>query len=157
MNRKFLSPILISTTLLAAACGQENIDSEACEHFEAAPAPSPGGNPIGVNSDHRRYDLILVSAPETDGKLLTVSFTPPESGRYVLFTNADVPVTVDLRDGTRVPKQESAKSSPECSEIKGRHVVALEGMTLYRLTLGPSRSEQSVSLVIEKLPEEPLE
>jgi hypothetical protein len=153
MNKKLLTALLMSTALLAAGCGgddeEENVDVEGCEHLQEGPSTAVTatltGTPPAVDDDHRRYDITLVDG--TGGKTGSVSFAASEATDYVIFTGTDVPVTVKSSSGATVAIEESTKSSSECTEIKGRHVVPMTVGT-YTLTFGPTTAA-SVSIVIE--------
>ena len=153
MRMKLFSTLLLSSALLVA-CGdeeaEETADTEACEHLKEGPASAvtaaaTGAGPA-VSNDHRRYDIALVDV--TGGKGGSVSFAAAEGIDYILFTGADVPVTVKNSGGTAVNPEASVKSSTECTEIKGRHTFPLSVGT-YTLTFGPT-TLTSVQLVIEE-------
>ncbi|MFP2905167.1 hypothetical protein ACLESD_08940 [Pyxidicoccus sp. 3LFB2] len=155
MNKKLLAALLMSTALLTSACGddaeeEEGADVEACEHLQEGPATpvtaTLTGTPPAVGNDHRRYDVTLVDG--TGGKTGSVSFAATEATDYIIFTSADVALTVRDAGGATVAIEESTKSSTECTEIKGRHVVPMTVGT-HTLTFGPS-STGSVSIVIEE-------
>jgi hypothetical protein len=154
MNKKLLAALLMSTALLAAGCGddteeEENPDVEGCEHLQEGPSSAVTatltGTPPAVDDDHRRYDITLVDG--TGGKTGSVSFAAAEATDYIIFTSADVALSVTSSSGAQVAIEESAKSSSECTEIKGRHVVPMTVGT-YTLTFGPTTAS-SVSIVIE--------
>lgn len=153
MNKKLLAALLMSTALLATACGddeEENVDVEGCEHLQEGPATAVTatltGTPPSVGNDHRRYDITLVDG--TDGKTGSVSFAAAEATDYVIFTSADVPLSVRDSSGATVEIEESTKSSSQCTDIKGRHVVPMRVGT-HTLTFGPTTAS-SVSIVIEE-------
>ncbi|MCP3142571.1 hypothetical protein [Pyxidicoccus xibeiensis] len=154
MNKKLLAALFVSTALLASACGddeeEENVDVEGCEHLQEGPATpvtaTLTGTPPPVSNDHRRYDITLVDG--TGGKTGSVSFAAAEATDYVIFTGADVAVTVKNAGGATVEIEESTKSSTQCTDIKGRHVVPLTVGT-HTLTFGPTTAA-SVSVVIEE-------
>lgn len=154
MNKKLLAALLMSTALLAAGCGddeegEESADVEGCEHLQEGPSTAVTatltGTPPAVDDDHRRYDITLVDG--TGGKTGSVSFAAAEATDYIIFTSADVALTVTNSSGAEVEIEESAKSSSECTEVKGRHVVPMSVGT-YRLTFGPTTAA-SVNIVIE--------
>ncbi|WP_224361812.1 hypothetical protein [Hyalangium versicolor] len=152
MKMKLLSAVLLFASL-SVGCGEEeeSIDSEGCEHLQKGPSTpvtataSATGAPA-VSNDHRRYDISLIDV--TGGKGGSVSFAVSEAIDYILFTNADVPVTVKDANGQTIAFEESAKSSTECSDIKGRFTVPLAVGT-QTFTFGPTTAT-SVSLVIEE-------
>jgi hypothetical protein len=152
MRMKLFSAVLLSSALLVA-CGEEaeeTADTEACEHLKEGPtspvtAVATGMGPA-VSNDHRRYDITLVDV--TGGKGGSVSFAAAEGIDYILFTGADVPVTVKNSGGTAVNPEASATSSSECTEVKGRFTYPLSVGT-YTLTFGPT-ALTSVPLVIEE-------
>lgn len=152
MRMKLFSAVLLSSALFLA-CGEEEetADSEGCEHLKEGPvtpitaSASDTGAPA-VSNDHRRYDITLTDV--TGGKGGSVSFAAAEGADYVLFTGADVPVTVKSSSGTAVNPEESVKSSSVCAEVKGRHTFGLSVGT-YILTFGPT-TVTSVPLVIEE-------
>ncbi|MFP2924659.1 hypothetical protein ACLESO_05465 [Pyxidicoccus sp. 3LG] len=155
MNKKLLAALLMSTALLATACGddeegEENVDVEGCEHLQEGPATpvtaTLTGTPPSVSNDHRRYDITLVDG--TGGKTGSVSFAAAEATDYVIFTGADVALTVKNASGATVEIEESTKSSTQCTDIKGRHVVPM-GVGTHTLTFGPTTAA-SVSVVIEE-------
>lgn len=154
MNKKLLTALLMSTALIATACGddeeEENVDVEGCEHLQEGPSTPVNatltGTPPSVSDDHRRYDITLVDG--SGGRTGSVSFAASEAADYVIFTGVDVPVTVTNSSGTAVAIEESTKSSSQCTEIKGRHVVPMTVGT-HTLTFGPTTAT-SVSIVIEK-------
>lgn len=154
MNKKLLAALLMSTALLATACGddeeEENVDVEGCEHLQEGPATAVTatltGTPPSVGNDHRRYDITL--ADGTGGKTGSVSFAAAEATDYVIFTSADVTLSVRNASGAAVEIEESTKGSSQCTEIKGRHVVPMTVGT-HTLTFGPTTAS-SVSIVIEE-------
>lgn len=158
MKKKLLAALLMSTALLAAGCGgdeeEENPDVEGCEHLKEGPSTAVAatltGTPPAVDDDHRRYDITLVDG--TGGKTGSVSFAADEAIDYIVYTSADVTLTVKNASGATVEIEESAKSSSECTEIKGRHVVPMTVGT-HTLTFGPTTAS-SVSIVIEHAHEE---
>lgn len=152
MKMKLFSAVLLSSALFLA-CGdeEETADSEACEHLKEGPtsavtASASGTGAPAVSNDHRRYDIAL--ADVTGGKGGSVSFAAAEGTDYILFTSADVPVTVKNSSGATVSPEESVKSSATCAEVKGRHTFPMSVGT-YTLTFGPTTAA-SVSLVIEE-------
>jgi hypothetical protein len=156
MKMKLFSAVLLSTALLVG-CGdeEENVDVEGCEHLQKGPASSVNATATAtgapeVKSDHRRYDITLTDV--TGGKGGVVSFAVAEAADYVIFTSADVPVAVKDANGQTVAIEQSAKSSSECTEIKGRHTVPMAVGT-HTLTFGPTTAT-SVSIVIEEAAEE---
>ncbi|HWM84507.1 MAG TPA: hypothetical protein VNO33_01690 [Kofleriaceae bacterium] len=146
---------LLALTLSLAACGsddpaEESIDVEGCEHLSEGPAVAvtAGATPEeapGVADDHMRYDVTLV--PVDGGNGGTVAFDSAEAADFVFFLGADVALGITDSGAQAVTIEESATSSPECVEIRGRHVAELTVGTHY-LSLGPT-AEESVSLVIE--------
>ncbi|WP_164016935.1 hypothetical protein [Pyxidicoccus trucidator] len=155
MNKKLLAALLMSTALLATACGddeegEENVDVEGCEHLQEGPSTAVTATLTGtapaVDNDHRRYDITLVDG--AGGKTGSVSFAADEATDYVIFTGADVPLTVRDSSGAVVDIEESTKSSSQCTDIKGRHVVPMTVGT-HTLTFGPTPTA-SVSIVIEE-------
>ncbi|NTX35471.1 hypothetical protein HUA74_15805 [Myxococcus sp. CA051A] len=155
MNKKLLAALLMSTALLSAACGddeepEEPVDVEGCEHLREGPAvpilATTTGTPPLVANDHRRYDITLVDG--SGGRTGSVTFAASEATDYVLYTSADVPVSITNGSGAAVEIEESTKSSETCTEIKGRHVVPLTVGT-HTFTFGPT-SAASVNLVIEE-------
>jgi hypothetical protein len=147
MMKKLLSACLLSSALLAGCAGSNETDAEGCEHLQQGPgvsltaSASASGAPA-VSNDHKRYDLTL---PSGSG---SVSFAAGEATDFVFFLSADVPLKVSSSAGAQVDFESSAKSSEQCSDIKGRHVAPLQVGT-YTLTFGPS-SLDKVSLVIEE-------
>ena len=155
MNKKLLAALLMSTALLATACGddeepEENVDVEGCEHLKEGPAvavtATTTGTPPAVGNDHRRYDITLVDG--AGGKTGTVSFAATEATDYVFFTGVNVPLVVRNSSGAEVEIEESTTSSTQCTDIKGRHVVPLTVGT-HTLTFGPT-SAATVPLVVEE-------
>ena len=150
MMKKLLSACLLSSALLMGCGESHGVDVEGCEHLKEGPSAtvnasaSTSGAPA-VSDDHKRYDITLPAG--TGGNIGSVSFAASEASQYALFLGADVPVKVTSSSGQEVAFESSAKSSSQCGEIKGRHVVPLQVGT-YTLTLGPT-SQSSVSLVIE--------
>jgi hypothetical protein len=150
---KRLAFVLIATL---AACGgsddEPSVDAEGCEHLQEGPAApitasaDPAGAPA-VDADHRRYDVALVDdgGGQYGG---VVSFASAEATDYVLFLDAAVPVAFADAGGAPAAIEESATSSPECAEIRGRHVTEL-GVGTYYLTLGPTAAT-TVGIVIEE-------
>ena len=151
MKMKLFSAVLLSSALFLA-CGEdeESADTEACEHLQEGPASAVTATASGtgptVSNDHRRYDIALVDV--TGGKGGSVSFAAAEGTDYILFTSADVPVTVKNSSGATVAPEESVKTSATCTAVKGRHTIPMSVGT-YTLTFGPT-TETSVSLVIEE-------
>ncbi|HVG57065.1 MAG TPA: hypothetical protein VNA24_00820 [Hyalangium sp.] len=152
MKLKLFSAVLLSAALVMG-CGndEETADTEGCEHLQSGPATAvtATANTTGapaVSNDHRRYDITLTDV--TGGKGGSVSFASAEAVDYVLFTSADVPVTVKDSSGMTVAPEESVKSSSTCTEVKGRHTIPLAVGT-YTLTFGPTTAT-TVSLVIEE-------
>jgi len=152
MKMKLFSAALLSTALLLGCGGdEETADTEGCEHLQEGPATSVNASASGtgapaVSNDHKRYDITLTDV--TGGKGGSVSFAASEGIDYVLFTNADVPVTVKDGNGQTVAAEESVKTSSVCTEVKGRHTYPLSVGT-YTLTFGPTTAT-TVSLVIEE-------
>jgi hypothetical protein len=152
MMKKLLSACLLSSALLAGCGGEKNeADVEACEHLQEGPAApvtataSASGAPA-VSNDHKRYDITLPAG--TGGNVGSVSFAAAEATDYVFFTGSTVTLKVTSASGQEVTFEESATSSTECTNVKGRYVAPLQVGT-YTLTFGPT-SESSVSLVIEE-------
>ncbi len=150
--KKLLATCLLSTALLVGCSGEEeSADTEGCEHLQNGPGaavtatPTASGAPA-VRNDHKRYDVALVDVSGQKGG--SVTFAASEAADYVFFLGADVPFSVANASGQAVAIEESAKSSSECTDIKGRHVVPLSVGT-YTLSFGPS-SLASVSLVVEE-------
>lgn len=150
--KKFLAACLLSTALLVGCSGEEeSADAEGCEHLQNGPGaavtatPSASGAPA-VSNDHKRYDIALVDVSGQKGG--SVTFAASEATDYVFFLGADVPFSVANANGQAVAIEESAKSSSECTDIKGRHVVPLAVGT-YTLSFGPT-SATSVSVVVEE-------
>ncbi len=151
MTKKLLSACLLSSALLIACNNANEADVEGCEHLKEGPSAAvtataaTSGAPA-VSNDHKRYDITLPAG--TGGNNVgSVSFASGEATDYVLFLGADVPVKVTGSSGD-VAFEETAKTSEECTEVKGRHVVPL-GVGTYTLTFGPT-TQSSVSLVIEE-------
>ena len=154
---------LTTTSLLAlvivslAACGsddsteqEESIDVEGCEHLVEGPevavtATATSDGAPAVADDHMRYDVTLVEVDGGNGG--AVAFDADEATDFVFFLSADVNVAITDSSDEEVAIEESATSSPECEEIRGRHVAELSVGTHY-LTFGPT-SEEQVSVVIE--------
>jgi hypothetical protein len=143
--------IVLSLCLASAACGsdeeEESIDAEGCEHLAEGPPAAVTASAAAddtapdVDNDHMRYDITVAS----EG---FVAFAPGEMTDYVFFLGQNVPFAVQDSTGAAVAIEDSATSSPECAEIKGRHVVELDVAT-YHLKLGPT-AETLVQLVIEE-------
>jgi hypothetical protein len=155
MQMKRFSTVLLSVALLVG-CGEETIDSEACEHIQEGPVSpiTASANETGappVSNDHRRYDISLING--TDGKGGSVSFAVAEADDYTLFLNAEVPVNLRDANGQRIEVTVSGTGSSECSEIKRRHTFALAVGT-YSITFGPT-AESFVSLIIVGANHEP--
>jgi hypothetical protein len=93
-----------------------------------------------------RYDVTLTAITGGNGGF--VSFASAEAVHYAFFLDAPVAFAVQDGSGATVPIEESATSSPECSDIRGRHVVDL-GVGTFFLSLGPA-TESEVSIVIEE-------
>lgn len=157
MTKKLLAAFLLSTSLVSAGCGddhpeEEGVDAEACEHLQNGPATSvfawPGTNnpPSEIHADHRRYDITLMSGP--DGNSGFVLFAASEAADYVIYTNADVPLSITTASGEAVEIEESTSSSKGCTDIKGRHVVPLTVGT-HHLTFGPT-SVATVGVLVEE-------
>jgi hypothetical protein len=153
MKKLLLSASLLSSLLLASACGDEeeveNPDVEGCEHLQEGPAaPVTAGTGAGapaVDDDHRRYDITL--ADVAGGKGGDVTFASSEAGDYILFLGAAVPVAVLDAAGATVPFESSSASSDQCTEVKARHQLEL-GVGTYTLRFGPS-ALGAVGLVVE--------
>ena len=157
MTKKLLAAFLLSTALVSAGCGddhsdEEGVDAEACEHLQEGPATAVMANmatnnpPPEIRADHRRYDITLADGP--DGKQGAVSFAVSEAADYVIYTNADVPLSITTASGEAVEIEESTSSSTGCTDIKGRHVVPLTVGT-HLLTFGPT-SAATVSVIVEE-------
>jgi hypothetical protein len=157
MKKKLFSACLLTTALLAG-CGGGTIneaDVEGCEHLQEGPssivtATSSATDAPDVFSNHRRYDISLVDV--TGGKGGFVSFDVAHAAEYILFTGADVPVVVRNAAGEMVAFEATAKASPECTDVKGRHTVELAVGT-YTFNFGPTL-QGVVSLVIEEVAHE---
>jgi hypothetical protein len=156
MNRKLLSAVLLSTSILfSAGCGDdeeepENIDAEGCEHLQQGPsapitATATASGAPAVRNDHKRYDISLIDV--TGGKGGSVTFAVAEEGDYLFFVNEDVPLAIRTSGGAAVEPEEMVKSSTVCPDIKGRYTVEL-GVGTHVLTFGPT-SKASLSLVAE--------
>ncbi|WIG96570.1 hypothetical protein [Myxococcus sp. SDU36] len=157
MTKKLLAAFLLSTALVSAGCGdddhpeEEGVDAEACEHLQEGPATTVTAT-LGtdaapaIRADHRRYDITLADGP--DGKQGAVSFAASEAADYVIYTNADVPLSITTASGEAVEIEESTSSSEGCTDIKGRHVVPLAVGT-HILTFGPT-STATVSVIVEE-------
>jgi hypothetical protein len=152
MNRKLFAAVVLSAGLVFG-CGEEeeeSIDVEGCEHLQQGPASAvtatatATGAPA-VKDDHRRYDVTLVDV--TGGKGGSVTFAAAAEGDYVLFTSADVQVSIKDANGQAVGIEASTASSSECTEIKGRHTIPMKVGT-HTLTFGPTPLT-SVSVVVE--------
>jgi hypothetical protein len=155
--------LLAVLTLSLAACGgdddagdeedmggEESIDVEGCEHLIEGPevavtATAATEGALAVDDDHMRYDISLVEVDGGNGG--TVAFDADEATDFVFFLSADVDLAITDSSEQEVAIEESATSSPECDEIRGRHVAELTVGTHY-LTFGPTPEEQ-VSVVIE--------
>jgi hypothetical protein len=152
---KILFANLTFAMILAAGCGddahEESIDVEGCEHLQEGPAApitaaaDAAGAPA-VDDDHRRYD---VSLPDVGGGQRGgfVAFAAAEATDYVFFLSADVAVAFTDAGGQPVAIEESTSSSPECEEIRGRHLIELAVGTV-AIELGPT-AEAEVSIVVE--------
>lgn len=156
MNRKLLSAVLLSTSILfSAGCGDdeeetESLDAEGCAHLQKGPsapitATAAASGAPAVNTDHKRYDISLIDV--TGGKGGSVTFAVAEEGDYLFFINEDVPMSIQTINGVAIQPEEVVKSSTECSDIKGRYTVDL-GVGTHVLTFGPT-TKTSVSLVAE--------
>ncbi|MBN1204812.1 MAG: hypothetical protein JXB05_07805 [Myxococcaceae bacterium] len=151
MKLKFFSAVLLSTALLIGCGDEASPDVEGCEHLQEGPASSvnasasTSGAPA-VSNDHRRYDITLTDV--AGGKGGTVSFAAAEAVHYIIFTSADVPLAIKDANGQTVASEESASSSSECTEIKGRHTFPMKVGT-HTITFGPT-TQTSVSIVIEE-------
>jgi hypothetical protein len=149
-------------TLSVAACGgddgagdedmggEESIDVEGCEHLVEGPEVAVAATAVAegaptVADDHMRYDVSLVEVDGGNGG--TVAFEADEASDFIFFLSADVALAITDSSDQAVEIEESASSSPECEEIRGRHVVPMEVGTHY-LTFGPTAEEQ-VSVVVE--------
>jgi hypothetical protein len=138
---------------LALGCsepGEEGADAEGCEHLKEGPAvavtaTAGGEGAPAIDDDHRRYDVALVAV--TGGMGGFVTYASPMATDYVFFLGTDVPLQLINAASAPVTPEESATSSPVCTEIKGRYLVPLEVGT-YALRLGPT-TETSVSIVVE--------
>lgn len=157
MTKKLLAAFLLSTALVSVGCGddhpeEEGVDAEACEHLQEGPATAIIANlgtnnpPPEIRADHRRYDITLMTGP--DGAHGIVSFAASEAADYVIYTNADVPLSITTASGEAVEIEESTRSSEGCADIKGRHVVPLTVGT-YSLYFGPT-STATVGVLIEE-------
>jgi hypothetical protein len=150
--------IFLSATLtMLAACGDEepveDVDVEGCEHLQEGPEVAVTAtdgldeSTPAVSDEHMRYDITLV--PVVGGNGGFVTFAAAEATDHVFFLDADVALGLDDGTGAGVTIEESASSSPECDEIRGRHVAELRVGTVY-VELGPT-TETEVSLVIEAM------
>jgi hypothetical protein len=149
--------ILVSLVSIAAiACGGEdgeefNIDEEGCEHLIEGPSTAVTASMTtdeapDVSTEHNRHDITLVD-DGADGNTGVVSYAAGEAGDYVVFLGQDVAIAIEDSDGAAVDIEESATGSPECGEIRGRHVVELAVGTTF-ITFGPT-AETLVQVVIE--------
>lgn len=142
-------PTVLLSVALLVGCGEETVDTDACEHFEEGPATAITASATvtgapSVSNDHRRYDISFVDG--TDGKGGSVSFAVAEANHYTLFLNGIVSVNVRDANGQRIEVSSSGTGSDECFDIQRRHFFPLEVGT-YSITFGPTTSD-SVSLVI---------
>ena len=150
MMKKLLSVCLLSSALLAGCGEPDEADVEGCEHLQEGPSAAVSASASGapaVSNDHKRYDITLPAG--SGGNVGSVSFAAPEATDYVFFLGSNVTLKVTNASGQTVSFEESATSSAQCTNIKGRYVAPLEVGT-YTLTFGPSTSVNSVSLVIEE-------
>ena len=139
-----------------AGCGDdakpeaENPNAEACEHMEMGPiegvtaAAMSSASAPKIDHDHKRYDVTTV--PVSGAKGGYVTFAPAAAGDDILFTNQSVELTVKSTAGTDVPAKSSADSIPECTDVKGRNVFALEVGTYL---VGITGVVDKVSFVVE--------
>ncbi len=144
--------LLVSLSLTLLACSTPNeADVEACEHLAEGPAAAvtadttDGGSPVAVAADHRRYDIALGAVSGGNGG--EVSFAVATAGDFAIFLGSDVPVNVRAASGAALAFESSATSSTVCTEVKGRHQLALPVGTA-RFFFGPTPAT-SVSAVIE--------
>jgi hypothetical protein len=160
MNKEYAmrkATLLALVMLSLAACGgddsteeEESIDVEGCEHLIEGPevpvtATATSDGAPSVADDHMRYDVTLVEVDGGNGG--AVAFDADEATDFVFFLSADVDMAITDSGDQEVAIEESATSSPECEEIRGRHVAELTVGTHY-LSFGPTPEEQ-VSVVIE--------
>ncbi len=150
MKMKLIGAVLLSSLLFAGCGDEETVDAEGCEHLQEGPsspitATATATGAPAVKDDHRRYDITLVDVE--GGKGGSVSFAAAEATDFILFTSADVPVSIQNASGQAVSPEASVKNSSECTEIKGRHTIPLEVGT-YTISFGPT-TQSSVSIVIE--------
>ncbi|HYO64921.1 MAG TPA: hypothetical protein VEU33_02460 [Archangium sp.] len=152
MMKKLLSACLLSSALLAGCGGEKNeADVEGCEHLQKGPgaavtATAAASGAPAVSNDHKRYDITLPAG--TGGNAGSVSFAAAKASDYVFFLGSNVTLKVTNASGAEVAFEESATSSTECTQVKGRYVAPLQVGT-YTLAFGPT-SESRVSLVIEE-------
>ena len=142
----------------------ESTNEEACEHMVSGPAVAivaadEGGEPPGVGSDHRRYDIRLpVSADEGSGMGSgsmeggfegSVVFNADEAGEHVLFFDVDAVVSVFAQDGTEVARSGMIMPVAECPEDVFHGLVYPLAVGPYTIRIGSSMHE-NVKLVIEE-------
>ena len=152
---------MLCIALLVAACGGDDeeegsVDVEGCEHLQEGPevaitATADQNGAPALADDHMRYDVALIDV--AGGKGGVVAFAADQASDFVFFLGAGVPVAITDSAMAEVDIEESATSSPECDDIKGRHLVELAVGTYY-LELGPT-TETSVSIVVEPVAHEP--
>lgn len=134
MHPNLKSPIgLVAAfaALLCFACSDDHdhdADAEACEHLEGGPsvaitASADDATAPAIAPDHKRYDITFVAlAADYGGKVKLEA----EAGDYILFLDADVPLTVKaLATGAPVTPESAAKSSATCARVKGRHQIPI--------------------------------
>lgn len=134
-----------------SADAHEDVNAESIEHMSEGPAVAVTAatfeatdSVMVVGSDHKRYDLTLVSSgSEMVGK---VKFASAEAGDYTFFLNSDVALGIKDTGGETVAIEETGGAIAN-SSIK-QHYVAELGVGQYYLHFGPTH-ESSVSLVIE--------
>jgi len=144
-------------SLVVAGCGsdaKDNIDDEGCEHLQMGPPTAVTATETAlatspeVKVDHTRYDVTLATSGTMKGGF--VRFASAQARDWVFFLGKDVPFAVQDGAGAPVALTSSTASSSQCTEIKGKHVVAL-GVGTYHLKLGPT-AETAVGVVAEENP-----
>lgn len=149
-----LATFTLAVSVFVPACGgdddatpEESIDVEGCEHLQEGPAAPITAGAVAdetaplVAADHRRYDIAV-----TDTGF--VRFAADEATDLVVFIDAPATLTFTGADGTVLPPEETATSSPECTDIKGKVTVPVGVGTVF-IAIGPGAPAE-VSMVVEE-------
>lgn len=131
----------------------EELDEEAvehaCLHGTAGPFRSVTAStaaPPDVSRAHTAYKVQLqpLSSGQFGGAL---SFVPPETGDYMIYTSADAPSLELVQGGKAIAFECSAAVSEICAALPRLRVVELEAGVPVVIGLEPTQASRVVLLI----------